>query len=87
MTTNILYIRDERGEFSPANADAVIASAKMHMSHRLRRGTTLSSPKATRDFLSLKLGTLDHEVFALIFLDLCAPVVYVESLAATAEIA
>lgn len=39
------------------------------MSRRVRRGTTLSSPRATRDFLSLKLGTLDHEVFALIFLD------------------
>jgi hypothetical protein len=40
MTNNILYIRDERGEYSPANADAVIASAKMHMSRRVRRGTT-----------------------------------------------
>src|ERR1700722_18656239 len=69
MTNNILYIRDERGEFSPANADAVIASAKIHMSRRVRRGATLISPRATRDFLSLKLGTLDHEVFALILLD------------------
>jgi DNA repair protein RadC len=69
MTNNILYFRDERGEFSPASTDAVIASAKMHMSRRVRRGTTLSSPRATRDFLSLKLGSLDHEVFALIFLD------------------
>jgi DNA repair protein RadC len=35
----------------------------------VRRGTMLSSPRTTKDFLSLKLGTLEHEVFAVIFLD------------------
>jgi DNA repair protein RadC len=69
MTNEILYTRDERGQFSPASADAVIAAAKAHMNRRLRRGATLSNPRATRDFLSLKLGMLDHEVFAVIFLD------------------
>jgi len=39
------------------------------MSFRVRRGTLLSSPKATRDYLALKLGTLEREVFAVIFLD------------------
>ena len=39
------------------------------MSRRVRRGTSLSSPKATRDYLTLKLGTLEREVFAVIFLD------------------
>src|SRR5882762_5952011 len=32
-------------------------------------GLALTSPKATRDFLSLKLGSLEREVFAVIFLD------------------
>jgi DNA repair protein RadC len=52
-----------------ATSDEVIAAAREHLSHRVRRGATLSSPRATRDFLTLKLGTLDHEVFAIIFLD------------------
>jgi DNA repair protein RadC len=69
MGAEILYIRDERGEFVPAGDDDIVAAAKAHLNHRVRRGTTLSSPRATRDFLTLKLGTLDHEVFALIFLD------------------
>jgi DNA repair protein RadC len=69
MGTEILYIRDERGEFVPAGADDIVAAAKAHLNRRVRRGTTLSSPRATRDFLNLKLGALDHEVFALIFLD------------------
>lgn len=29
----------------------------------------LSSPQAVRDFLRIKLGTLEHEVFAVIHLD------------------
>lgn len=44
-------------------------AAREHMSRRVRRGTGLSSPKATRDYLTLKLGTLEREVFAVIFLD------------------
>ena len=43
--------------------------ADAHMSRRVRRGPSLSSPKATRDYLTLKLGTLKREVFAVIFLD------------------
>jgi len=39
------------------------------VSRRVRLGTHLSSPKATRDYLSLKLGSLEREVFAVIFLD------------------
>jgi DNA repair protein RadC len=44
-------------------------SRSNHVSLRVRRGTSLSSPKATRDYLALKLGTLEREVFAVIFLD------------------
>lgn len=64
-----LLAQSEDGSCRPATPDEVIAAAREHISRRVRRGTTLSSPRATRDFLSLKLGTLDHEVFAIIFLD------------------
>jgi DNA repair protein RadC len=47
----------------------------------------MSSPQAVRDFLAIKLGTLEHEIFCVMFLDLCVPAVYVESLAGIAEIA
>ena len=69
MRNETLYTRDERGEFIPATSDDIVAAAKAHLNRRVRRGATLSSPRATRDFLSLKLGMLDHEVFAVIFLD------------------
>jgi DNA repair protein RadC len=57
------------GTSRAATAEEIIAAARDHMSRRVRRGTQLTSPKATRDYLSLKLGSLEREVFAVIFLD------------------
>jgi DNA repair protein RadC len=57
------------GTVRPATPEEIIAAARAHMSRRVRRGTHLASPKATRDYLTLKLGTLEREVFAVIFLD------------------
>jgi DNA repair protein RadC len=67
-TISLLAQLDD-GSSRPATADEIIAAAREHMSRRVRRGTQLTSPKATRDYLSLKLGTLEREVFAVIFLD------------------
>jgi DNA repair protein RadC len=58
----VAQLRD--GSSRPATADEIIAAARDHMSRRVRRGTQLSSPKATRDYLSVKPGSLEREVFA-----------------------
>ena len=57
------------GSERPATGEEIIAAARDYMSRRVRRGTQLASPKSTREFLSLKLGALEREVFAVIFLD------------------
>ena len=68
--SNILLIAQlQDGSSRPATPEEIIAAAREHMSRRVRRGTQLSSPKATRDYLSLKLGSLEREVFSVIFLD------------------
>jgi DNA repair protein RadC len=71
MTTSTISLiaQLQDGSSRPATSDEIIAAARDHMSRRVRRGTHLSSPKATRDYLSLKLGSLEREVFAVIFLD------------------
>ena len=71
MTTSTLSLIAQLNDGSsrPATPEEIIAAAREHMSHRVRRGTLLSNPKATRDYLTLKLGTLEREVFAVIFLD------------------
>jgi DNA repair protein RadC len=38
----------------------------------------LSSPARTREFLRLKLGGRDYETFAILFLDLCGAIIYVQ---------
>ena len=53
----------------PATQQEIVDIAREYLSARLRRGRTLNSPSTTRDFLSLRLGDLDHEVFAVIYLD------------------
>jgi DNA repair protein RadC len=69
-TSNIsLFAQFADGSSRAATPEEIIAAARDHMSRRVRRGTQLGSPKATRDFLGLKLGTLEREVFVVIFLD------------------
>jgi DNA repair protein RadC len=68
MKFQTLYTTDIAG-YREATPDEILSAAREHMSRRVRRGTSLNSPKATRDYLSLKLGTLEKEVFAVLFLD------------------
>lgn len=57
------------GTTRPATGDEIIAAARESISHRFRRGSALTSPKATRDYLVLKLGSREFESFCVIFLD------------------
>ncbi len=67
--TSSLLIRDAQGEYRLATTDEVLSAARQALSHRVRRGSTLSSPSAVRDYLRVKLGDLEHEVFATLILD------------------
>jgi DNA repair protein RadC len=67
MTT--LYVRDG-DQFREATAEAVLHRANALMAQRFRPGApVLTTPNRTREFLCLKLGALEHEVFAALFLD------------------
>jgi DNA repair protein RadC len=63
-----LYVR-EGGEYREATASDVFQRAQALMAQRFRAGTAvLDSPGKMREFLRLRLGTLDHEVFSVLFL-------------------
>lgn len=64
-----LLICDTQGEYRKANPEEVLQAARRVLSSKVRRGCTLSSPNAVRDYLALQLGALEHEVFAVVFLD------------------
>jgi DNA repair protein RadC len=64
-----LLVRDVTGEYRPANADEVLRAAQRVLAGQIRGREVLSSPQVVRDFLRVKLGALEHEVFAVVHLD------------------
>ncbi len=65
---------------SAAN-DSVIAQALSIMESRLQyRDVALTSPQAVRDYLRLRIATLEHEVFVVLFLDSQNRLIAVEEL-------
>lgn len=64
-----LLVRDVAGDYRPANADEVLRAAQRVLAGQMRGSEALTSPQVVRDFLRIKLGALEHEVFAVIHLD------------------
>lgn len=64
-----LLVRDVAGDYRPAKADEVLQAALRVLAGQMYGSEALTSPQVVRDFLRIKLGTLEHEVFALIHLD------------------
>ncbi|HUL19666.1 MAG TPA: DNA repair protein RadC [Steroidobacteraceae bacterium] len=65
----LLLVRDESDRLRAATAAEIIAAARRAMTRRVRRGVPLASPCAVRDFLAVKLGALEYELFAVLLLD------------------
>lgn len=65
----VLYVR-EGEEYREAAAQDVLQRAKALIAQRYRTGAqVLSAPTRTREFLRLRHGSLDYEMFAVLFLD------------------
>ena len=63
---SVLLVRDGAGDYRPAEAGEVLRAAQRLLSEQLRGCEALSSPQLVRDFLRVKLGALQHEVFAVL---------------------
>lgn len=75
---NSLLITDAgTGVVRKATIEEVISAARACISYKLRRGTALDSPRAARDYLAVRFGERQHEVFCVIYLDLCGADTYV----------
>jgi len=60
--------------------DEVIAAAIRILENRLRGGDCLTSPQAVREYLRLRLGAREHEVFMAVWLDAQHRVIAAEEL-------
>ncbi|TSD61890.1 DNA repair protein RadC [Variovorax sp. KBS0712] len=67
--SSVLLVRDVAGDYRPADAGEVLQAAQRLLGQQLQGHEVLSSPQVVRDFLRVKLGTLEHEVFAVLMLD------------------
>ena len=68
-TQSSLLVRDVEGTYRDAHPEEVLQAALGIIGQRVTRGTPLSSPTTAREFVTLRLGALEHEVFAVLFLD------------------
>jgi DNA repair protein RadC len=69
MSNHNLFIHGADGAAQPATIEQILAAARQALAHRVRRGAPLSSPQKVREYLTVRLGHLDHEVFGVIFAD------------------
>jgi len=70
MSKTILYTNDENTAtgIREASFEEILDAARRALALRVRRGTGFTSPRVTADYLRVRLGTLDHEVFCVIYL-------------------
>ena len=65
------FILDDQGQYHPASPDHILEQAQEILTYRLTRPetTAFTSPEDTKQFLKLKLGEAEREIFACLFLD------------------
>lgn len=67
--TSSLLVQDDAGHYVPATADQILKAARKIADMKIRRGAPFSAPDVVKEYLGAKLAGLEHEVFAVLFLD------------------
>ena len=69
MSNHKLFTVGADGALVPASSETILIAARQVLAHRVRRGASLQSPQKAGEYLTMRLGHLDYEVFGLILLD------------------
>ena len=69
MSNHNLFTLGADGAVVPASSETILIAARQVLAHRVRRGASLQSPQKAGEYLTMRLGHLDYEVFGLILLD------------------
>lgn len=62
-------IKEADGSYRTATPEEIIETALTILNARFAKGTCLEKPEAVFDFLKLEMAHLEHEVFAVLWLD------------------
>jgi DNA repair protein RadC len=63
------FFRNEAGFLEPATPHQLLEAALKIIGQQLKRETTFVSPRMVHDYMRLKIGQLEHEIFAILLLD------------------
>ena len=69
FSRGLLLVCDAGGTYRPATAEEVLRQARLVLARRVRRGVTFDSPALVKEYLKVHFSPLEHEVFAVVFLD------------------
>jgi DNA repair protein RadC len=64
-----LFVLEAAGDYRPATSVEIISIARLVLDTQVQRHGGFSGPADSKAFVSLRLGQLTHEVFAVVFLD------------------
>ena len=67
--SSVLLVQVVAGVYRPAQAAEVLQAAQELLLSQVRHLEVLSSPQLVRDFLRVRLGGVEHEIFAMLHLD------------------
>jgi DNA repair protein RadC len=68
-SSSALFVQDVTGTYREAQTDEVLQAAQTLLLSRVRDKEIFESPQAVKDFLRVRLSSLEHEVFAVLHLD------------------
>jgi len=69
VSNHNLFIHHADGVVESATSEHILAAARQVLAHKVRRGASLNSPRSVYEYLTVKLGPLDYEVFGLVLAD------------------
>ncbi|WP_076999124.1 DNA repair protein RadC [Variovorax sp. KK3] len=67
--TSSLLIQEVAGQYRPAADREILQAAQRLLASQVRGTYVLESPAVVKDFLRTRMGTLPHEIFAIVHLD------------------
>lgn len=62
-------IQEQNGTYRPASENEILQAALSIIDAQFSKGAAITSPEKTFDFLKLHLAPIEHEIFAVLWLD------------------
>jgi len=69
IESTVLLVQEVAGTYRPANSAEVLSAAQRVLLGQVRNADVLTSPAVVRDFLRMRLGHLEYEMFAIVHMD------------------